>query len=232
MWGIFWRLYAAHLFSLFPLLTNIASRSADAKRLIWSHTIIVAITTTLVVVYSAVYRPLLFVLVPLVAVYHYILDLVVLRIRPNSPRGVLLAALGWEFVLAGLLILTSAAFAWGYVYPGADAFFRLSLAVFALWGAPHFIHLVKSTIAGKMPQLPFVERFKNFAFVERTLLYIGISASSIYIVAAGILIAVLIRLLIYLNEENVPIPLWEWAVVVLLAGVPRAFMGGIKIFGL
>ncbi len=232
MWGLFWRLFAAHLFAQFPLLTQFASRSRGAKKLMLSHTLLVGITTTLVVVYLAVYRPLLFALIPLVALVQLGIDLLVWKARPAGGRAFLLAALGAEMLFAGAALLICAAFAWEVVYTGAVAFFRLSTAIIALWGVPQWAEVIKSAIENRKPALPALERFSNFAFIERTALYIGVSASSPYILAAGILIAVLVRLLLYLNEENVRWHLWEWLAVAVLAGVPRIAWGGIRVFGL
>ncbi len=233
MWGIFWRLFAAHLFAQFPLLTNIASRTRDVKKLALSHALLVGITTTLVVVNSAVFRPVLFAVIVLMAAFEYALDRIVIDwIKPGTGRGIALAFAGRELINVGGMIFIAAAFGWGFVYPGTEEFSRLCAAVVALWGAPHYVHIVRSAIRGEIPQLPYVERFGNFAFIERTLLFAGISARSLWICAAGILIAFMIRLLLYLNEENVRFPVWEWAVVAVMAGIPRILFGGIAFFGI
>jgi surface polysaccharide O-acyltransferase-like enzyme len=55
----------------------------------------------------------------------------------------------------------------------------------------------------------------------------GFSVKNIVICIIGILIAIIIRGLLLLNEENVPVPIVEWLVVIAAALVGRYFMYGV-----
>ena len=217
MWGLFWRLYAAHLFADFPLQTPAILSQKNRFKGIFIHAVLVLVTSAIVIVQGAVFRPVLFAMLLILFVLHFAIDWIKSLTGQVSARTGLLLFFADQIAHLGVILLLAAVFGWQYFYGPVSPFIRLSLAIFAIWVAPVIIYITRRAIKNNEEVGIYVERFSKFAKVERALLFIGLSFRSLPIVIICVIAAVLIRALLLLNEENVPVPVWEWIFVILSA---------------
>ena len=221
MWGLFWRLYSAHLFADFPLQTP--AILAQKKKLtgIIIHTALVFSTAMVVVIQPALYRPALFAMVAVLTAIHFVIDWVKSLIGEVSAKTGVIIFIADQIVHLGTILLIAVVFGWNYYYGPVSPFVRLAIAIFAIWGAPVVIYILMRVVHKEKDIGIYREPFARFAKLERALLFIGLSFQSVIVLVIGVFAAVIIRALLLLNEENVPVPIMEWLAVILLAAIGR-----------
>ncbi len=226
MWALFWRLYAAHLFADFPLQNPDVLRKKSRIGGLLLHSLLVFAASLLVVTPAFLWRPALLGMVVLLAAAHFAIDWTKSFVADPPARVGLILFLADQLAHVGVVMVLAAAFGWGYYYGSPGVFARLAFAVFALWGGPVFVHIARSAARGEAKIGIYRERFAKLALTERALLFLGASAKNVYFVVAGVLGAVIIRTLLVLNEENVPLPVWEWCITLLCAAAGRLAVWG------
>ena len=221
MWALFWRLYAAHLSVDFPLQTPLMLEQKGQIRGVIIHSFLVFATSVIVVMPAAFYRPMLLIMALLIAIAHFLIDWLKTVTGDVSARIGLLLFIVDQAVHAGVILLSAAVFGWGYYYGEPGVFARLSLAIFAVWGAPIVIYIVKQAVRNQTEVGIYRERFAKLAILERALLFLGLSMRSLPLIIGCVVCAIAIRVWLLLNEEKVPIPAWEWLIVIASASVGR-----------
>ncbi len=221
MWGLFWRLYAAHLFADFPLQTPAILSQKNKFKGIFIHSSLVLATAAMVVIQGALFRPILFLMLAIVFALHFLIDWTKSLTGDVSARLGLLLFFADQIAHIGVILFVATIFGWEYFYGPISPFVRLSLAIFAIWVAPVVIHIIKQAIKNADRVGIYVEPFSKFAKLERVLLFVGLSFRSIPIFIVCVLAAIIIRALLLLNEENVPVPIWEWIFVIASAVAGR-----------
>jgi len=227
MWSLFWRLYSAHLFADFPLQTPAIIRQKNTTRGLFIHIALVFLTATAVIIPLALYRPILWTLPIIITVAHFLVDYLKSLVKNVDAKSSFLLFLIDQIVHLGSILLFVSLFAWGYSYGNPIPYFELSLAIFAIWGGPILIFQIECTIKKVREVGVYNEPFYRFAIIERVLLFLGLSASSLWLLLGGIIIPIIIRSLLIFNEENVPVPIWEWIITIALALGARFALGPI-----
>ncbi|RKZ31482.1 hypothetical protein DRQ33_07040 [bacterium] len=230
MWALFWRLIAAHLFAEFPLGKYFFIANKNRTKYIIIHTAMVLLTTVLVISQLAFYRPILFLILPIITFTHILVDYIKTIPQSSNARVQLILSAGEQLTHIGVYIIIAVIFGWMFNYGSPAAFFRLSIAIFVIWANPHFVHSIRCAIKNLEKVSSYKEPFERFAFVERTVLFLGLSANSIWFIIAGLIIPSIIRGLLISNQENVPIPVFEWIITIVCAIIPRLIFGPIIFF--
>jgi len=230
MWALFWRLYAAHLFADFPLQTPaIVTRKGKIRGLL-IHTALVLLTTTVVIFPLALYRPILWTLPIVITASHFLVDYLKSLVKNVDGKSSFILFIMDQSAHLGFTLLFTSIYAWGYSYGNPVPYFEFALAIFAIWGGPILVFQIKCLIKKVEEVTVYREPFPRFAIIERALLFLGLLSSSIWLLLAGIIIPIVIRGLLLLNEENVPLPAFEWLIAIVLALSARLSFGPISIF--
>ena len=115
----------------------------------------------------------------------------------------------------------------GYSYGNLLPFIIFSIAIISLLVNPHILFIIRNIRDEASSIGIFHEPWAKWALLERALLFMGFSVKNVVLCIIGILIAIIIRVLLLLNEENVPVPIVEWLVVIAAALLGRYFMYGV-----
>ncbi len=229
MQAIFWRLLAAHLFVDFPLRNHGQLYNINEGKKFFLHIVFVILLNLAVFGEAAFYRPVLFLMIFLVVFAHAVLDIVLLRKPKDNARSEGMSFFLFQFIMIAFLIVLAWIFSRGRRYGYTLPFLQFSLAIIAIWVAPTIVHIVKKMKANAPEIGLFEEPFGKLAVLERALLFVAISFGKTTFLIAGVVIAVIIRGLLILNEENVPKPIVEWAVAIAAGLLSRYLIFG-KIF--
>ncbi len=230
MWALFWRLYAAHIFADYPLQTRfILAKKGKFSGLLLHSTIVFA--TALVSLYPAIwYRPQLAFCALAISIAHFFLDLLKNKSGKTNSRLGTVNYLADQLGHFGIILLCATIFGYGHFYGQAEQFMRLAAIFFAIWGLPITLYFFRSAIKGTEISI-FTEPFARYALLERTLIFLALNAANAYILVGGLVFAVVIRALLYFNEENVPLPFAEWLITAVIALVARYFATPLHFFG-
>ena len=142
MWGLFWRLYSAHLFADFTLQTPTILEQKGTLRGTLVHSLLVLAAATIVVIQPALFRPILFIMLAALFALHFATDWLKSMIGDVPARLGLVLFAADQLVHIGVILMLSALFGWGYYYGPVPPFVRLALAIFAIWTAPIVIYII------------------------------------------------------------------------------------------
>lgn len=218
---LFWRLYAAHLFVDFPLQTPEILRRKEKFHGVFSHVCLVFICSLIILFPLFIYRPSLILMIFLSTILHLGIDTLKLFAKNPSARHGILIFLGDQVTHIGALILVAALFGFGRNYGLPRPFILLCLAISAIWASPIVTFVAKKAFANCDTVGIYVEPWRKFAILERALLFVGIGILNGIFIPLAITSAILIRILLYFNETNVPIPIFEWILTIIFAIIAR-----------
>jgi len=226
MWALFWRLYTAHLFADFPLQTPAVLAYKSRLKGLLIHCAFVFVTGTAVVIPAVFYRPVLLVMVLAITVVHFIVDYLKMVVGQTDARIGLIYFFADQVAHFGTILLFAALFGKNYSFGSSVMFTQFALAVFSIWSGPIIIFIIKQAIKKAKQIGIYREPFAKIALLERVVLFLGLSAQSLWFAIGGIVVAIVIRALLLLNEENVPVPVFEWVIVIVAALVGRLIAYG------
>lgn len=227
MWTVFFRLLAAHLFSDFPLRHFEKVEQLPSIRRILVHGLFIFLTSTFAIGSAVIYRIELLGMIGINTAIHIIVDFFFISRHFRNIRNEVLSNFIYHIITIVAIFGLSYWFTVGYSYGNLLPFIIFNLAIISLWVNPHILFIIRR-IRDKASSIGiFHEPWAKWALLERALLFMGFSVKNIVLCIIGILIAIIIRALLLLNEENVPVPIVEWLVVIAAALVGRYFMYGV-----
>lgn len=218
---LFWRLYAAHLFVDFPLQTPDILRRKERLSGVLFHAVLDFVCSLTILFPLFIYRPVLILMVFLIAVLHFCIDSVKLLYKNSSARSGFLMFLGDQALHIGVLILFAVFYGFERNYGPPRMFILLCLAIGAIWVSPVVVYAAKRAFINRENLGIYVEPWRKFALLERALLFAGVGILKGVFMPLAIVFAVLIRTLLFFNETSVPIPVFEWILTIILAAIAR-----------
>ncbi|MBN1754719.1 DUF3307 domain-containing protein [bacterium] len=230
---LFWRFLLAHFIADFPLQTK-AIRAIKSK---WYGVSLHALIFGFLCVFSLInyrennyfwpyfYVNKIWLVIGLLTISHLIIDWVKLKLTRKKGRDRLSFFLVDQTLHIGLIyFLTKWSDLTFYATPGQvnwEFFFRLmSMAVFVVWVLPILMFFIRNQIKydGINPQTQYQEEWHKLAYFERALIFLGlvlgIMGNKLYFLF--IPVAIIIRVLLKLNKDNIPIPIMEWIITIIL----------------
>ena len=213
--AILWRLLLAHFVADFPLQSKWMIVNKSKPKTIAIHSALHFIAT-LIATYDLILNdPKIAGIAAFISIIHFITDYAKSRSTMRVGNSILLFFLDQLVHISVIITVTS--FFFLEQYPMENLlYFRLTLAVFAIWTLPIIIMMCpkrpcSENITGE--DLYLDENYKRSKIIERGLLFVAI-ATGLHLYPM-IIAAIIIRWMLNMRDENFPV--LTWSLVSMLA---------------
>ena len=225
---IFWRFVLAHLLADFPLQSKWFIQNKGKTITIAIHSLI-HFTSYCMVCHRIIFDDTKIILAAaIIAILHFFIDLAKSHLSKKDGTSLLLFTI--DQIIHISIIITVSSFFFLNSHPLQNLiYFRLSIAVIAIWTLPIVIMLWENHFSKKdthSESFYWSEDNKRLRTLERGLLIIGIAGGFKFFPL--IIAAILTRWLLITKGENFPI--WTWSLVSILAFLAKIW--SIKWFAL